>query len=190
MFFDIPQGSVILFEDLSLMTQIIQIEPLNISEGLGEYRVYFTYPKARFSECVLKQTAYERKGIIGMWVHSQIYYANIGQGAFVPNFSFLTGESVKVIFAEDLGMSGIYSLSKSRLMNDYLDYEDEYPKSRKLTNKYRARPMGAPILKQIEAENPDSSHYRVYKAIKQLISSEPHKSYASWLAKNFLYNFY
>ncbi len=187
MFFDIPQGSVVLFPDMELMAQVIRIEPIEMSEGLGEYRVYFTCPKTTFSECVLKQTAYTREGIYGMWKASSIYYVNMGAGAFVPNFSFLT--NAKTVFHEDLGMAQIYSLIKSPLYNDYSVYGSKYY-VRTLINRYKAKCLGTPLIKQIEAENPDSAHFRVYKAIQQLISSEPHKTYAQWLSKNFLYNFY
>lgn len=187
MFFDVPQGSVVLFEDTGLMTQIIRIEPIEMSEGIGEYRVYFTYPKLTFSECVLKQAAYKREGIYGMWKASSIYYLNMGTGAFVPNMSFLI--NAISIYPEDLGSAQINSLIKSALTNDYSVYGKETG-ARSLTNKYKAKCLGTPLIKQIEAENTDSAHFRVFKAIEYIISSEPHKAYASWLKENFLYNFY
>lgn len=187
MFFDIPQGSVVLFEDTGLMTQILRIEPIELAEGVGEYRVYFTYPKLTFSECVLKHTAYIREGIYGMWKASSIYYINMGIGAYVPNHSFLI--NAITIYPEDLGAAQINCLIKSTLCNDYSAYNSDSG-ARSLTNKYKAKCLGTPLIKQIEAENPDSAHFRVYKAIEYIISSEPHKTYASWLSKNFLYNFY
>ena len=187
MFFDIPQGSVVLFEDTGLMTQILRIEPIELAEGVGEYRVYFTYPRLTFSECVLKQVAYKREGIYGMWKASSIYYLNMGVGAFVPNHSFLINACT--IYPEDLGMGQIYTLIKSTLGNDYSVYGKDTG-ARALTNKYKAKCLGTPLIKQIEAENIDSAHYRVFKSIEYIISCEPHKTYAKWLKNNFLYNFY
>lgn len=187
MFFDVPQGSVVLFEQYGLMAQIIRIEPIDIADGVGEYRVYFTYPKLTFSECVLKQTAYKREGIYGMWKAASIYYVNMGNGAFVPNLSFLA--NAKTIFYQDLGMAEIYSLCKSPTTNDYSVYGKEAG-ARSLTNRYKAKCLGTPLIKQIEAENIDSAHFRVYKSIEYVINNEPHIQYARWLKTNFLYNFY
>lgn len=185
--------------------QIVMIEPIEQSDlpfkDPSAVRVYFSRPSNRLSEviispCTTANDDKSRNTAVNSWKMARIHYLHCPEEK-APNFL----SNIEMFLSDDLGISSLVfegdikrnvngnwiKYEKTILVDDYINRDTKYT-AQKLCDIYKAKPLGACLWKEIYSRNIESSHYRTFLAIREMMLSSHYKKFQSWTQENIFRN--